>query len=80
MQEAVKTDLKDRPADTAARGHCQTLLRCLDHSLRALSPFMPVLAWHLHSHLPRLWHLCQDTSFPEVINSNFIGSSHVKAI
>ncbi|CAH1281353.1 unnamed protein product [Diabrotica balteata] len=42
-----------RSSDNAiALGHLWTLLTCLDISLRALAPFMPVLSEHLHSRLP----------------------------
>ncbi|EFA00421.1 valine--tRNA ligase [Tribolium castaneum] len=34
-----------------AAGHCWTLTHCLDTALRALAPFMPRLAQHLHQRL-----------------------------
>ncbi|KAG5898253.1 hypothetical protein JTB14_029631 [Gonioctena quinquepunctata] len=49
--ETTKRGLRTSEGATAA-GHCWTLTNCLDISLRALAPFMPVLTHHLHRHLP----------------------------
>lgn len=49
-----------------SKKHCYTLLLCLDLGLRVLAPFMPVLAQHLHEHIPRIWDIGTDTSFPQV--------------
>ncbi|XP_050301652.1 valine--tRNA ligase-like isoform X2 [Anthonomus grandis grandis] len=66
--EAVKTDLKDKTIEEVAKVHCITLLTCLDKCLRALAPFMPALSQHLHKHLPNLWNIGCDRSFPQLLN------------
>ncbi|XP_019766306.2 valine--tRNA ligase isoform X2 [Dendroctonus ponderosae] len=64
--EAVKSDLKERTADPLSSTHCKTLLTCLDHSLRALWPFMPMLAQHLHQNLPLLDDFGLNTLVPKI--------------
>nr|CAI5830679.1 unnamed protein product [Callosobruchus analis] len=51
--ESTKRGLR-QPRSIRAAGHCNTLSKCLDISLRALAPFMPFLAQHLHQRLPKL--------------------------
>ncbi|XP_066154858.1 valine--tRNA ligase-like [Euwallacea fornicatus] len=56
--EAIKTNLKDHTRECCSRGHCQTLLSCLNQSLTALFPFMPAMAQHLHRSLPQISKKC----------------------
>ncbi|KAF7270781.1 hypothetical protein GWI33_016286 [Rhynchophorus ferrugineus] len=64
--ETIKTNLKNCSSDpNTSKIHCYTLLSCLDLGLRVLAPFMPVLAQHLHEHIPRIWNIGTDTSFPQ---------------
>ncbi|KAL1517337.1 hypothetical protein ABEB36_001112 [Hypothenemus hampei] len=65
--EAIKTNLKEKKQEIEAKAHCQTLLQCLDCSLRALAPFMPALSQHLHKRLPNLWNVATKRDYPEVI-------------
>ncbi|KAJ8961322.1 hypothetical protein NQ317_001281 [Molorchus minor] len=65
MDETTKRGLRLSNGRRAA-GHCWTLLTCLDTGLRAIAPFMPVLAEHLHRHLP-LYPGCErNLEYPEV--------------
>ncbi|CAH1987427.1 unnamed protein product, partial [Acanthoscelides obtectus] len=50
--ECTKRGLR-QPDGVRAAGHCNTLSTCLDIGLRALAPFMPFLAQHLHLRLPQ---------------------------
>ncbi|KAJ8924985.1 hypothetical protein NQ315_001150 [Exocentrus adspersus] len=61
--ESTKRGLRTETSAAAAT-HCRTLLTSLDVGLRALAPFMPILAQHLHSHLPLFPGTAKSINFP----------------
>nr|CAH7743166.1 unnamed protein product [Callosobruchus chinensis] len=63
--ESTKRGLR-QPSSVRAAGHCNTLSKCLDIGLRAMAPFMPFLAQHLHQRLPvPEWSEAKREGFPE---------------
>ncbi|CAH1133104.1 unnamed protein product [Ceutorhynchus assimilis] len=78
--ETIKSNLKHQTSSPISKRHCQTLLTCLDKSLRALAPFMPALSKHLHKHLPRFWGLGGEMSFPKATTRNEILEKEVDEV
>ncbi|XP_044269829.1 valine--tRNA ligase-like [Tribolium madens] len=62
--ETTKRAFKLSESGNAA-GHCWTLTHCLDTALRALAPFMPRLAQHLHQRLETYPGTKRDFSYPQ---------------